>query len=191
MEKIFENKKRYKGFSLVEMILVVAISAIIALAVGQIFLTGMKTSERNKEMQKNLEEGRSAMEMMAKDIRMSKLTKGDSTNIFMYNNSQGKCISYQFDNTKKKLGVDRIYPDADVTDPNKLTCKTTATSYSYSDLTSVNITGNFFIPFETNRTTPPYSIGRATIRMTMGDGTDMEETLQTSISFRDYEDILQ
>lgn len=187
MEKIFKNKKRYKAFSLVEMILVVAVSSIIALAVSQIFLTGMKGFEKNKEMQKNLEEARSSMEMMAKNIRMSKLTKGGggaaSDTIFMYNNSQKMCISYRFDNSDKKLKGAQYEP----ADPDNINC---SGGYTYTEMTSGNISGSFFV-VETDKTGSPQKIGRATIRMTMGEGTDAEKTIQTSISFRDYEDIIQ
>jgi len=176
---------------LIEMILVVAISSIIALAVSQIFLSGTKSFEKNKEMQKDLEAGRSAMELMTKNIRMSRLTtaNSDSTILYTYNNSQSICISYKFDNTNHKL--QSAFRAPDLTDPNNPTCSLNSSAYTYVDLIANNITGNFSVPFQTNRTTPPYSIGRVSIRMTTGEGTDYEKTLQTSVSFRDYDGILQ
>jgi prepilin-type N-terminal cleavage/methylation domain-containing protein len=199
MKIIKRTKKEYPGFSLVEMILVVAISSIIALAVSQIFLSSIKSSEKNKEMQRDLEESRASMESMAKNIRMSKYTATASSGsiLYMFNVSQGQCISYQFNNTDKVLKYAICSPDTDADgQPVANACQGAngcagGASYSYSSLTQNNVTGQFYIPFATDRTNIPNRIGRATIRITTGTGTDSEKTLQTSVSFRDYQDILQ
>lgn len=228
------KKKKLSGFSLVEMILVIAISAIIVLAVGRIFSTGMMTSQKNRVMQKNLEEARSTMEIMAKNIRMSQYTKrvpasggsAGTVSLYMYNSSQDKCISYQFNNgtagaTARTLSYSECRPkkyNLEEDSPylkyhgepvgaiNGNACFTSnagdpvdsTPSCPYPAYTSVtsgkSTTGDFDID-ETDRTNSPNVIGKATIRMTVGDTTDqkddMEETLQTSVSFRDYKDIIQ
>jgi prepilin-type N-terminal cleavage/methylation domain-containing protein len=180
------SNKKLKGFSLVEMILVVAISSIIALAVSQTFLSGAKSFEKSKGAQRNLEEGRSAMEMMAKNIRMSKFAgSADSSSILFLNTYDGSCISYQFDSGAKKL---QVATDCAVTTEEGVATECGACS-NYSVLVS-DVTGNFDIDV-TNRTTSLYSIGKATMSMTVGASTGSAQTLQTSVSFRDYEDILQ
>ena len=197
------------GFSLVEMVIVVAISAIIAMAAGQTFLAGMKTSEKNKEMQKQLEEARSAMEGIAKNIRMSQYAKtfGANGGLSMYNSSQGKCMKYRFDETTRALFYAECVPErdaegkiegADGADGNNPPCSgTVSCEYSdgYTPLTTGSATTGKFEVVRTaataSRATVEQVIGRATIRMTVGDGTDTAETLQTTVSFRDYDYILQ
>lgn len=192
------KKTTLSGFSLVEMILVVAISAIIATAAGQIFLSQMKTFDNNKEVQKNVESGRSAIELMSKNIRMSKYAmKSGSGNptVYFYNPSQGQCISYQFNLTAKTLGSYSCHPASYDTNNNPdgqcagpgATCFPGTITYA---TLAENVTGDFYLT-STNRSTPPFSIGRATIIITTSPGMEIERTLGTSVSFMDYDGILQ
>jgi prepilin-type N-terminal cleavage/methylation domain-containing protein len=201
-----KTKKNNPGFSLVEMIIVAAISAIIAMAVAQIFLTGVKTFETNKGMQKNLEEARVSMEMMSKNIRMSKYTVLDSDTIYMYNTSQGQCMSYRFNSVNKVLEYAYCSPKTDdgTTSGNPVgsdddpgtVCQGSGgvcfggSAYSYNNLAQSNIIGKFDVT-PTNRNPGAEEIGRATISMTVGNGTDLQQTIQSSVSFRDYDDIIQ
>lgn len=208
MKKTKQKKNKISGFSLVEMVIVVAISAIIAMAASQTFLAGMKTSERNKEMQKNLEEARSTMEIMAKNIRMSQYLKTFNTEkgLTMYNSSQGKCMKYRVNDTDDALMYAECVPDrvegkvkgADEADGNNPPCSgTVSCAYpdGYTPLTTGSATTGGFIAVRTaatdKRATDEQVIGKATIRITVGTGTDLEETLQTTVSFRDYDGILQ
>ena len=112
------KKKKLAGTSLMELILVIAISSIIALAVTQVFLAAVKASGKNKEMQKNLEEGRSAMEIMAKNIRMSQYAAdggygAPGLSLYLFNTSQNRCIGYRFDSIDKKLKTASCSPSYD------------------------------------------------------------------------------
>lgn len=190
------KKTSLSGFSLVEMILVVAISAIIAVAAGQIFLSQMKTFDNNKEVQKNVESGRSAIELMSKNIRMSKYaTKSGSGNptVYLYNPSQGRCLSYQFDLSTKALKSAFCNPSFDTSGNPVGECFSSGSCFDGSTVYSSiaeNVTGDFYLT-STNRATTPFSIGRATIIITTSPGAEIERTLETSVSFIDYDGILQ
>ncbi|HLN19225.1 MAG TPA: prepilin-type N-terminal cleavage/methylation domain-containing protein [Patescibacteria group bacterium] len=190
-----KTKKNMSGFSLMEMILVVAISAIIAMAAGQVFLSQTRTFDRNKEMQKNVEAGRSGIETIVKNLRMSKFAgpQGSGSTIFFFNMSQEKCYSYKFDATTKTLGGTMCDPTFDANNNPVGQCASTGSCFtapiSYSTIVE-NVTGAFYIN-RTNRTTEPHSIGSATIRLTTSPGGELERTLQSSVSFMDYSDIIQ
>lgn len=212
-----KKKKIYKGFSLIEMVLAVLVAAIISVAVGRTFLAGTASFEKSRKVQNGLEEGRSSLETMAKHIRMSSFTNisaGNNT-IYMYNNSGGICVSYQFDNTNKILRRAECSPPFESVDgenvplgPNSsdkynYVCDATVGnpcsgggSYSYNDMALEKVTGSFSVT--KSQKSGSLVIGRATVRMTTGSGTetggaeaDTAQTLQTTVSFRDYMGIIQ
>ena len=208
---------KYPGFSLLELLMVILILGIISIAVGGIFLNSMKTFEKNKEMQKNLEDGRSAMELMAKTMRMSSYAKAYPSTLatinylYMYNNSTGQCVSYKFDNTAavQKLYVAECVPSFDTTtgapvppagstvcngldgSGSYLPCAGGTAYPTYRELAVSNVSGMFANFVATDKTSATKKIGQATIIMTLGTGTSTKQTLQTTVSFRDYQDIIQ
>ena len=177
MDKRIKNK--YGGFSLIEMLISVFIFTLIVTVVTFSFSKAFFSSQKTRAVQRNIEDGRIAMETMAKNIRMSRklVVTPDKTTIIMYNNSQEKCIAYVFSGSK----LQSVMYDAggSASDP---TCADPTMSDAV-DLVSANISGSFNA--SETKTTDPKRIGKATILVNIGTGTGIQH-IQTTVSFRDY-----
>jgi hypothetical protein len=124
------------------------------------------------------------MEMMAKNIGMSSQATYTSTPptkvIRMYNNSQGKCIVYQFDSASLK---GKIY------DPTLIAGLPNCSTLPVIDdvIIASGVDGDFYVT-PTVTTGSPKRIGKATIRIKIGTGSSTQY-LQTTVSFRDYGEV--
>ena len=168
------------GFSLVEMIVAMAVFLIIITATLASFASVMNARKKAGEIQKNLSSGRAAMEQMAKNIRMSSYLEGSgatSAYIRMFNNSQSRCMGYRFLGGALEAAIGSYI--ADPSTVNSATCDNPGSYYPI--VSGINLTGKFKID-RTNVVPGSLSVGKATILMKMGD-----DYLQTSVSFRDYE----
>jgi len=176
MSKKIKNK--YAGFSLIEMLISVFIFTIVITVVTFAFSKAFFSSQKTRVVQRNMENGRIAMETMAKNIRMSRKLTATSSTIKMYNNSQAKCIAYVFSGSK----LQSVIYDAggSTSDP---TCADPNMSNAI-DLVSANANGSFEVT-ET-KTTDPKKIGKATILVNIGTGADTQH-IQTTVSFRDFQ----
>jgi prepilin-type N-terminal cleavage/methylation domain-containing protein len=172
-------KVRYRGFSLIEMLISMFIMVTIITAVTAVFAKSYLTRKSAREYQANLEEARTAIEAIAKNMRMSsEAVSADGETLTMLNNSQTKCVRYRFDGVDLKL-YQSFYPYNSGDD-----CAAGDYETNEGEVISRSVEGGFVI-IPTDRTGSPKSIGRGTVWIRMGT-----QTLQTSVSFRDYEDII-
>lgn len=144
-----------------------------------IFSTVAHTRHKSREIQRNMEDARTALDLMAKNMRMSTGLgpSGTVQEIYMYNNSQGQCISYKFDSSKLKISQETP------SNPNIPACDTILYP-PYSSVIESDVSGRFAIV--PTSITAPKTVGKATIILTIG-GVNM----QTSVSFRDYNNMIQ
>lgn len=176
----FKLRAKRQGFSLMEMIIAIAIFNIIILATVAIFSSGVLARRNARLVQHNLESARTVIELMAKTIRMSSYLCTDNGNLLdtrinMFNNSQSKCLSYRF-TAANNLEIAEINSPASDSD-----CE----SAVYSNWqTLVSNAGGYFQVIKTDEATSV--IGKATISLNIG-----ENYMQTTVSFRDYEKIIQ
>jgi prepilin-type N-terminal cleavage/methylation domain-containing protein len=180
------KKKKYKGFSLMEMLITVFIFSLITVTAIAAFTRVFTAREKIRQAQLNLENVRSAMELMAKTMRMSSNLSGTNPatgsyqSIYLYNTSLN-CISYRFNGGQLQQasasGAVAVPSDCDSSKFN---------NGDYSPMTDINVTGSFYV-VKTDIISNPKVIGKATISVTV----DNKDHLQTSVSFRDYEDIVQ
>jgi prepilin-type N-terminal cleavage/methylation domain-containing protein len=181
MEK--KNGKNTRGFSLIEMLVSMFIMVTIVMAVTAVFAKSYSARKAAREAQTNLEEARTAIEAIAKNMRMSSHTREDGTGktLTMLNNSQGICLKYRFftDSTgQKKLSQSSRLPSGAADD-----CSAGAYG-AEGEMISKTVDGGFHI-IETDRTAGSERVGRGTIWIKMGT-----QTLQTTVSFRDYQGVL-
>ena len=173
-----KNKKKYAGFSLTEMLISVLIFTVIIVVITFAFSKAFFSSQKTRVVQKNMENGRIAMETMAKNIRMSRKLSEITGGVKMFNNSQGKCIAYVF--SGDKLQSFSYVAGGSLSDP---ICAD-PTIANAVDLVSANAGGSFIVT--PTRITVPKQIGKATILINIGTGVDTEH-IQTTISFRDFQ----
>jgi hypothetical protein len=150
--------------------------------------------------QRKVEEGRSILESMAKNMSMSNNLKYDSANsaIYMFNTTQNKCISYKFDHTTPAVFYAECNPpDPQATDVCDATGGATPCSGSvnyssyYASMSQEPIDGNVNIVSTDRKSNPPV-VGKATVSLMIGAaGSPSRQTLETTVSFRDYAEIIQ
>ncbi len=176
------NAKKLKGFSLIEMIIAIAVFSIIVLATVSAFASVVKVRKNSRQAQNNLEMARSTVDSMVKIMRMSSLLKTpdgnlESNQIFMYNNSQKKCVSYRFSGTD--LEVAEFFPDPDSPED----CNQSG-NYTDWQILVLGGTGSFQVTQTSEET--PRAIGKASVALKVGN-----DNYGTSVSFRDYQNILR
>jgi type II secretory pathway pseudopilin PulG len=184
MERIIaENKQRRKkllGFSLLEMIVAIFIFAMVITVTISVFIASYRGQKRAKEIQQGMENSRVAIELMAKNIRMGAVDSpdnDDATEIAFYNYSQGKCIKYEFDGEKIKVGEETSTRTA------RPDCSVVVASNSLiSDLVAEDLKFNII---KSDYMVAPPVIGRVTISIKIKNS---NEPIQTTVSLRDYVD---
>lgn len=180
---IKKSQKNYSGFSLLEMMISMFIFVLAIVTAVSIFSSVSFTRKNSREIQKNMEDARTALDLMAKNMRMSIGLNGTTSMIYMFNTSQGNCVSYKFESSKLKIA--QKIPDASFSEAER--CNTTNMTYNSSDYVDIiqnDVSGSFAIV--PTSITSPKTVGKATIILTI-DGVNM----QTSVSFRDYNNIVQ
>ncbi len=185
------NQKNKKGFSFLEVIISTFIFSLVIVVAVSAFASSFSAQKTVRKEQRNLEEARTAMETMAKNIRMSSNlvpsnpSGSEYKTIAMFNNSQSVCLRYHF--TGVKLTVARGNFAVGVNVP--LDCSNGVIAYSApTELISIPVDGRFRVV--KTSTVAPEKIGKATILINIGSGSELQN-IQTTVSFRDYEDILQ
>ncbi|MDR3559183.1 MAG: type II secretion system protein [Candidatus Pacebacteria bacterium] len=195
-----KKKNKLAGFSLIEMIVAMAIAVIIMLAVVAAFAGMVKTRNTVRDEQQDLENARNAMDTMAKELRFSSDVSingsgGSGKEIAFYDNSSLKCTIYRL--ASGKIQMAEADPVSTATDPNQFCHNGGSNSIAYfnasgtyRDLTSVNsggmtisnLPGLGSLEFNLDPQASTH-VGKATILMTV-DG----YSLQTTVSFRNYSD---
>lgn len=181
----FSQKRR--GFSLLEVIIAIFIFSLIMVASVSVFVSAFHARIAARKSQKGLEEARTAMETIAKNIRMSTkvVNYGGTNTIRMFNLSQGKCIAYAEDSGVLKGDIydpdpshpvgDALYPVCD--DPGTLDNILLSSEADVTFMVTPTITAGSQV------------VGRATVLIKLTTGT-ITDHIQTTTSFRDYKDIL-
>jgi len=171
------KNKNYQGFSLLEMMISMFIFVLTIITAVSIFSTVAHTRHKSREIQKNMEDARTALDLMAKNMRMSVGLNNDGTDIiYMYNTSQGQCMSYKFEDNKLKMSQQNPSSGSCVGLPYN--------NEDYDDIIESDVSGSFDVVEASS--TAPKTVGKATVVLIV-DGI----RLQTSVSFRDYNDIIQ
>lgn len=177
--KSIRKKDKHLGFSLVELLVAVFIFSLVFTASVSVFLSVFRSQNNIKVIQQGIENSRTAIELMAKNIRMGAIDSATSDNIYFYNYSQKKCINYTLANNKIK------YREASVSRISQPNCLTAGFS-PLQDLVSVdNIESLKFNAIKSDYGDTNPSIGRVTIVIEVSGS---NEPIQTTISLRDYLD---
>lgn len=180
----FLNHKK-KGFSLMEMIISIFVFSLIFTTVIAVFTNVIHTRKKAKDIQTQMETVRTAMDEMAKNIRMSSEVEGSSSVLDMYNNSQGICIRYKIDSTNNKITKITGGPDS-----GDVKCSTSHLD-SYGDGVSIienipNLGGQFSLT-KTDLISVLKTMGKVTIAIWSTGSSPFN--VQTTVSLRDYENL--
>ena len=189
--KVENKKSKYAGFSLMEMIVAIFVFSIVMTTVMAVFVNVSTSRKKIKAIQKDVEDARFGMEIMAKTLRMSSIvrcngaitcdgTPVDNLQIFDY--SQNSCIKYRLDTLNKKL------QSGTAVAADRTACEG-ATVSTFSDMTGGNVSSLNFAAIKSDNT----KFGKVTIAMKVcykgicsGNSGD-EANIQTTVSLRDYQ----
>jgi prepilin-type N-terminal cleavage/methylation domain-containing protein len=187
MLKQKKKKKNYRGFTFIEMMISLFIFSLAAVAFTTAFAGFIKAQARARFVQQNVESVRSAMEIMAKNIRTSTVRSDetDTDHITILNYSQSKCIRYDITGSNIFVKEENVAADA--------TC---ATMESGSAGTSSLLSGEATLEdgqFSVTKTDPAGpTMGKVTITVKVSAGGANANadtvTVQTTVSLRDYKE---
>lgn len=158
--------KKNNGFTLIEIVVALAVFSMVIIAVTDIFLNGWGGVQRIAGQQNIQSAGRFFMESIAKEIRMSTINTANGGPYATVNitNAKGETIDYTFNNSAKQI------------------------SRAGSTLSSdeIEVTGHFYV--QKNGSLQP----RVTITMSLKNKTakaaqQSQIDLQTTISSRSYD----
>ncbi|MBU2037171.1 prepilin-type N-terminal cleavage/methylation domain-containing protein [Patescibacteria group bacterium] len=160
----FGSLHKEQGFTLIELIVAMAIFSVVVIVVMDTFLMGMGGTNRIFSSQAVQESGRFILEFMLKEIRMSEVnTANGNFDTLSIVNSKNQTLDYVFDNTAKQLLRDGEVLNSD----------------------NVEITGTFYVQKSGTLQS------RVTIVMKLINKTEKERekatiNLQTTVSSRQY-----
>jgi len=185
MKKI-QSKNKYKGFSLIEMIIAIFIFSLVMTTVTTIFVRVASARKKAKSIQRDLDDARFAMEQMAKIFRTSTIIgTPTATNIAVFDNSQGSCVQYQKSATNKL----QYRTGAGVKNGTTGVVESCNFSSAYADISGGNVSSLNFDTIKTDNIAK--KVGKITIAMKIcynnNCGVDGDEVMvQTTVSLRDY-----
>lgn len=181
--------KGKRGFTLIEMLIAIAVFAVMATVIAGAFVSGFGTYRHARELQRDIESAQFMMNSMAKYLRTSTIVSptfptADATEIRFYDHSSGRCFEYDLDDGRFRARWKSVAlePDDDIV----MECGTAGMS-EWSDLTSGYVTGQFRI-FPSDPDPDDKRIGRVTILLNVAseENARLDAALQTSVSLRDY-----
>ena len=186
---MIKKTKNYSAFSMVELMVAIFILSLITLTSVAFFANVAWARKNSLKLSKNIENGREAIQIMAKNIRMGSHLgpAGNTTLIYFFSEVTVQCVSYRFNAATQTL-ESAFQNKADASDEDCSPVHVGA--YSYTPLTSTDMeaTGSFTVK---QTDTVGKVIGMATINMLVDSMlVGKKYSLETAISFRNYEGII-
>jgi len=161
------NHVKPSGFSLIELLVAMATFAVVVVAITEIFLIGLGGSKKIFGRQNIQESSRFIMEVMAKEMRMSKintLPSADSYATVNITNAKAQTLDYSIDNVNKTI----------------------SRAGALLNPTEVEVTGRFYVRQATADAQPRVTIILILRNKTSKESERSEINLQTTISSRNY-----
>lgn len=174
-----------------EVMLSMFIFVMIVLILVSVFSKVFVARKSARKTQKNMEEARAGIETIAKNIRMSSKTAvlgAGSSGISMFNNTQQICIEYNFNGGSLES---RTCKPTNMTDPQcgNANCNGGTYESDWSIMIADGISGKFSVT-PTSAVSGSERIGRATIQVNIDSGGGSTQSMETTVSFRDYAGVI-
>ncbi|MDO8240728.1 MAG: prepilin-type N-terminal cleavage/methylation domain-containing protein [Candidatus Moranbacteria bacterium] len=183
-------KSKYKGFSLMEMIVAIFVFSLLMTTMVSTFVSVVSVRKKARMLQQDTENARFAIEQMSKTLRTSTvLNPIDRTpvqNLQFFDYSRNSCLEYNFSSPKlqSRAGTWTNSGTPEVTPICNF-------SSSYSDMISGSLnSANFFVVKSAS-----VPVARVTISLHIcynnvctGEAGD-EVAIQSAVSLRDYQEV--
>lgn len=189
---IFLWKKKYKGYTLVEIMAALASFSIIMIAITQIFARGISSYREVRKTQVNLEAAQAILNLMSKELRTSSVVSSSLgatvSTIKFFDYSQNRCIEYSFDETTGQIAKRSVaYSDPDPTDNDYDEQWNYCNGVAFAGVAQPLLTGltSQAVSLVPSAAPPNPLVGKVTVAVTIGQGS-ASTSLQTSVSLRDF-----
>lgn len=100
---LLDREMRFRGFTLVELMVSVFIFLMIMTATVTIFTREITAYRVARETQKNIENAQFTLNFIAKVLRTSQVNTLSTTEIYAYDHSQAKCFIFTFEDDALKM----------------------------------------------------------------------------------------
>lgn len=186
------NKKNKKGFTLIEVVVALAVFTIIIISASGAFASIFKVYKDARDLGENVKNSQYAVGLLGKTLRTSTIigttnnTYATQITLFDYSRQTQQCIRYAF-SSGRLTELKNTVADVDA-------CKTNAFTGTPVDMTTGYVTGSFYTVKtegkDSGTTGTAGEIGKVSIRLYVKNrSTDSDSKyakLQTSVSLRDY-----
>lgn len=180
-----KEKTKVGGFSLIEIIVAMAMFALIIGGVTLFGINSINSQKKSRAMQETLENAQYAMDLMSRKIRTSSDISGNSSQLFFIDNVDSSSFCYRFNNDKIEVAKD--------TSGGGSSCSHFS-SGDFVDLAGANYTrvdGSFSV-VETDLVSHRRGYVRIAIEINYAEGATVNESdfinIQSTVSLRDYDE---
>lgn len=191
-----KGKNKIKGFSLLEMIIAVAIFSLVVVAVMSAYVSIFKAGKNAKIVQKNIENVRGAMDIMAKTIRSGEAdnaSSGLTQNVYVFvydfgSDNNGKCVKFSLDAVPGNIQQSQTAASGNRSMAPYTNCSTVNPASYVNPINLVNgsgftVIGKFYVTPVSDTVA-----SKVTILANVQSGTD-SANLQTSVSLSGSKEI--
>jgi len=172
-----KGKRNLRGFTLVELIVSLAIFLIMLTTLTATFVSGFASFRNSRDLQQNVESAQYAMNTLSKYLRTGTIITSSASDIVFYDYSSSRCLEYQISGNALRARTKGVAA---------YTSCSTAGMGVWSNVTTGYVTGQFIVDSSTNS---PKHMGRVTLYLDIRrlSTSTMSTGFQTSVSLRDYQ----
>lgn len=178
---IWSSGKR--GFTLLELLISVAILALLMLATTNIFAKSFGSYQATKKTENTIFDAQFLMNLIAKELRtgtvVSPTSDGSTQSIKFFEHSKSECVQYRFNN--QSIEVARTSSGTSFS-----SCDNGTNLSGFTKASTGTITGSFYSVPSDKMSPGPGKVGRVTMTISIESGTGSPTVLQTTTSLRDY-----
>ncbi len=185
MKETAKINLRKKGFTLLELLISLAVLSILMLATTEIFAESFGSYQATKRIENNISDAQFLMNSIAKELRTSTVVSptgdGSTQSIKFFEYSKSECVQYRFNSGNQSLEVARTAPGSSFA-----SCNNTTSLSGFSRVGIGRVTGSFYSLPSRDTTPGPQRIGRVTVTLSIQAGGANSIALQSTTSLRDY-----
>jgi len=176
-----------KGFTLLEVLVSLAIFTVMMVAVSQTFAGAFSGYRNTRALQRDLENAQYFMNILAKELRTSSVVSPltgpfpvSSQFVQFYDHSQGKCFHYKIEQNALRM---------DEADAAGVAACGTMTLSAFETVSTGIVAGAFYVTPSTVAPDTPMRVGKVTISLDVSEGNVHHAYVQTTVSLRDFGNI--
>lgn len=190
--------KKQKGFSLVELLVVVFMSSLILVAITGLFMYIFGSYRSIRTMQKDVENAQFALNTMSKTLRTSTVMQPtgstateegsvqSAATIYAYDYSTQRCFIFRFSGSALLSGSGATSGADDIERRHNCNFSNSGVAGSLQELTTGTVNGQFYIIPSGDEASGTHRVGRVSISMEANSELAHPVDLQTTVSLHDY-----